>query len=117
MSSVSAVIRRVWPEILTGVLGACLILVASTAGTPLRLLGLACGLCVAGAPWITDRSTSLAIGVLLLGALPFAAITWWSVVTPVIAALALVTGGVAIRRRRRRATARRGDTLLLPSRA
>jgi hypothetical protein len=99
-ADVVRVIRRVWPEILTGLLGICLILVASTASTPLRWLGLICGLAVAAAPWITDRSIPVAIGALLLGALLFASLTWSTVVTPVIAVLAIVSGVVAIRRRR-----------------
>jgi hypothetical protein len=72
----------VWPEILTGLLGVCLILVASTAGTALRWLGLVSGLAVAVAPWIAGRSTPVAAGTLLRGALPVAAITWWSAVIP-----------------------------------
>jgi len=100
-AGVARAVRRAWPAILTGILGACLMLVATTADTPLPLwLGLAGGLAVATAPWTAVRSARAAAGILLLGALPYAALTWWSAVTPVTAALALVTGTVAIRRHR-----------------
>ncbi|MEY9966851.1 hypothetical protein ABIA33_004916 [Streptacidiphilus sp. MAP12-16] len=101
-AGVARAVRGAWPAVLTGILGACLMLVAATADTPLPLvLGLAAGLAVAAAPWIAGRSVPVAAGVLLLGALPCAAITWWSAITPLTAVLALVTGTVAIRRRTR----------------
>jgi hypothetical protein len=97
---VARAVRHAWPAILTGVLGACLMLVAATADAPLPLwTGLAGGLAVAAAPWIADRSVPASVGTLLLGALPCAVITWWTAVTPLTAALALLTGAVAIRRR------------------
>jgi hypothetical protein len=97
---VARAVRHAWPAILTGILGVCLMLVAATADAPLLLwLGLAGGLAVAAAPWIAGRSVPFAVGALLLGALPYAAITWWSAITPLAAALALATGTVAIRRR------------------
>jgi len=98
---VARAVRRAWPAILTGILGSCLMLVAATADKPLLLWpGLAAGLAVTAAPWVAGRSVRIAAGILLLGALPYAALTWWSAVTPLIAALALLTGTVAIRRRR-----------------
>jgi hypothetical protein len=42
--------------------------------------------------WLARRNHRLALDFLAIGALPFAIATWWSVVTPLIAALALVTG-------------------------
>jgi hypothetical protein len=97
-ADVARVVRRAWPAILTGMLGACLMLVAATADSPLVLwTGLAGGLAVAAVPWIAARSGRIAVGTLLLGALPFAALTWWSAVTPLTAALALLAGTVAIR--------------------
>jgi hypothetical protein len=36
---------------------------------------------------------------ILVGALPLAALTWWSLVTPVLAALVIAIGSVAARRR------------------
>lgn len=101
-ADVARIVRRAWPAILTGVLGACLMLVAATAGSPLVLWpGLVSGLAVAAAPWLSGRSVPGAVAVLLLGALPFAAITWWSAVTPLTAVMALLTGTMAIRRRHR----------------
>jgi hypothetical protein len=42
------------------------------------------------------RSTALAGTLLVVGSLPLAALTWWSAVTPVLAALVLICGGIAI---------------------
>lgn len=99
---VARVVRHAWPAILTGILGVCLMLVAATADSLLLLwLGLFGGLAVAVAPWVAARSVPFAVGALLLGALPFAALTWWTAVTPLTAALALAAGAVAIRRRPR----------------
>ncbi|WP_367320037.1 hypothetical protein [Streptomyces sp. HUAS ZL42] len=101
-AGVARAVRRAWPAVLTGILGACLMLVAATADRPLLLwLGLFGGLAVTAAPWIAARSVPLAATVLLLGALPFATLTWWTAVTPLTAALALAAGAVAIRRRHR----------------
>ncbi|WP_329530954.1 hypothetical protein OG568_08575 [Streptomyces sp. NBC_01450] len=76
-------------------------LVAATADTPLLLwTGLAGGLAVAVAPWIAGRSVPAAVAASLLGALPYAVITWWTAVTPLTATLALLAGTVAIRRHR-----------------
>ena len=99
-AGVARAVRHAWPAILTGILGVSLMLVAATADRPLLLgLGIFGGLAVAAAPWIASRSVPFAATALLLGALPFAALTWWTVITPLTAALALAAGAVAIRRR------------------
>ncbi len=100
-AEVARVTRDAWPAILTSMLGVCLILVASTADQPVLWLGVGCGLTVAAAPWIAGRSVPIAVGALLLRAVLFASITWWTAVTPLVGVLALVTGGVAIRSLRR----------------
>nr|WSY53619.1 hypothetical protein OG999_28245 [Streptomyces sp. NBC_00886] len=100
-AGVTRAVRQAWPAILTGILGACLMLVATSADTPLLLWpGLAGGLAVSAVPWIAAHSVRIGVAALLLGALPFAALTWWTAVTPLTAALALVTGAVVIRRHR-----------------
>ncbi|MFG2029371.1 hypothetical protein [Streptomyces sp. NPDC048825] len=97
---VARAVRRAWPAVLTGILGVGLMLVAATADRPLLLgMGIFGGLAVATAPWIAVRSVPFAATALLLGALPFAALTWWTVITPLTAALALAAGTAAIRRR------------------
>jgi len=50
------------------------------------------GLAICAVLIIARRNHRLALDLLAIGALAFAIATWWSVVTPLIAALALVTG-------------------------
>ena len=89
-----------WPAILTAVLGASLALVAAGGSPPVFAFGAVSGLAVAAAPWIAARNRTAAQLVLLLGALPFAVVTWWTVLTPTLAVLAVATGLTAIRRHR-----------------
>jgi hypothetical protein len=63
-----------------------------------RALALAGSLLIVAA-LATARRARRAGGVLLvLGTLPLAVATWWSIVTPLLAVLALVLGGLATRR-------------------
>jgi len=50
---------------------------------------------------------------LVAGAVPLAVLTWWSIVTPILAVLALLLGWTAIRHIRQ---PRPGPTVLEPSR-
>jgi hypothetical protein len=43
-------------------------------------------------------STRTALGCLVVATLPFAALTWWSIVTPIIALLLVTIGALAILR-------------------
>ena len=56
------------------------------------VLGILGGLAICAVLTIARRNHRFALDFLAIGALPFAIATWWSVVTPLIAALALVTG-------------------------
>jgi hypothetical protein len=62
-------------------------------------LGILGGLAIWAALIATHRSHRLALILLAAGALPFAIATWWSVVTPLIALLVLLTGRAAVRAR------------------
>jgi hypothetical protein len=57
-----------------------------------RILGLAGALLILGALAVAPRSRPVAAVLLLLGALPLAVTTWWSVATPLLAVLCLILG-------------------------
>jgi hypothetical protein len=54
-----------------------------------RVLGLAGAVLVLGALAVGGRSRPAAVVLLLLGALPLAVTTWWSLATPLLAVLAV----------------------------
>jgi len=104
-TAVARAVADAWLGVLTTVLGACFVVVAATARPVLLVFGAASGLAVAAAPWLGHRLRPVALLVLVLGAVPFAAITWWTLLTLVIAVLALVAGLAAIRDRHRHSPA------------
>lgn len=75
---------------LVGVLGSLEVLMALTT-TPrwIAVIGILGGLCVIAAPWLPDHGRGR---ILLLGAVPFAVLTWWSLAPPLVAALAVGLG-------------------------
>lgn len=97
--AVAQAVRHRWSAVLTGVLGACLVLVAAPAAPPVLALATISGVLVATAPWAAARPRWTAPALLVAGAVPFAALTWWTLVTPLIAVLALAAGSVALHRR------------------
>lgn len=94
-------VRRRWPAVLTGALGACMILVSATASAPLLAGAGVSGVLVATAPWLAARPRWPAPVMLAAGTLPFAAFTWWTLITPLIAVLTLTAGFTALRQTRR----------------
>jgi len=89
---VAAAVRRDWLRVLVSVLGGYyLVLAGGTSGTR-AALGALGGFAVFAAPWVARRSPRWALVLLVCGALPFAVATWWSVVTPVVAILAIGLG-------------------------
>jgi hypothetical protein len=64
------------------------------------VLGILGGLAIWTALLATRRSHRAGLGLLWAGALPFAILTWWSVITPLIAILILTIGPAAARVRR-----------------
>jgi hypothetical protein len=70
---------------------------AVSAGEPaIVAVGNLGGLALLVAPW-TPRVRLRAV-LLLIGTLPFAVLTWWSLVSPLLAVVALVLGLVALGR-------------------
>jgi hypothetical protein len=64
------------------------------------VLGILGGLAIWTALVTTRRWHRAGLGLLWAGALPFAILTWWSVITPLIAILMLTIGAAATRARR-----------------
>ncbi|MDQ6730094.1 MAG: hypothetical protein M3022_07310 [Actinomycetota bacterium] len=93
-----AVNQHHWLTGLTAALGAYYLFLG---GDALRkaagVLGILGALAIWTALLATHRSHRLKLLLLLVGALPFAAATWWSIVTPLVALLVLTVGPSAIR--------------------
>lgn len=77
-----------WPQVLIGGLGACVLLMAVSV-VPL-LVGVVGGLALAAAPWVPSAVARMVL--LLAGSVPFAILTWQSLVTPLLAVLAIAVG-------------------------
>jgi len=87
------VFRTNWARGLVTLLGAFEVLMAvSATPPPVLATGVAGGLAVMVAPWLRPRSPNIVVVVLLMGPLPFAILTWWSIATPLVALLALAIG-------------------------
>jgi hypothetical protein len=89
-------IRRNWLIGLTAITALLYIYVGIGAHGLTRLLALAGGVLILAAA--AARSRLLAWLLLLAGALPVAVATWWSIVTPLLAVLALLFGWLVTRR-------------------
>jgi hypothetical protein len=90
--SVGAAIGRNWLPMLLVVLAIVYLAVGMTAMGPAGMLGIAGGIAVLGALMVRARSRSLAITLLVIGAVPFAVVTSWSLVTPLTAILMIASG-------------------------
>jgi hypothetical protein len=94
-------LHRIWPGALLAVLGLLYLWIGLTAHGRDRLFGITGGLLIlAAAEAIRRRTATIALGLLLLGSLPLAVATWWSIVTPGLAILTLLMGSLALRRTR-----------------
>ncbi|MEH1017122.1 hypothetical protein V6U90_29005 [Micromonospora sp. CPCC 206060] len=89
-------VRQHWPAVLTSALGAFLALAGATAAVPLMTMAILSGALIAVAPWQVVRSRRLALLLLMAGSVPLATLTWRTVIMPLTAALALVTGTMAL---------------------
>ncbi|HXL44197.1 MAG TPA: hypothetical protein VN960_09085 [Gaiellaceae bacterium] len=97
---VAAAAERNWTAILTVVLACFYVFLGATALGLAGLLGIAGGLLVLGLVATRRKLPSpVAVVLLLLAALPFAVLTWWSVATPLIGILLLALGVPALARR------------------
>ena len=83
--------RLSWRIALTVVVALLYVWVGSASDGVDRIAGLLGAAAILASIAVAGRSRSGAI-VLLLGALPLAVLSWWSVATPVLAGLALVLG-------------------------
>ena len=87
-----------WSRGLVSLLGAFVVLMAVSA-TPIATLaiGVVGGLAVMVAPWLARRTRRVVVVPMLMGALPFAIVTWWSIASPLVAVIALAIGLTTIR--------------------
>jgi hypothetical protein len=94
---VLATVERNWLLVLTTVLAGFYVFLGSVAWGAQGALGIVGGLTIVVALAIRRRSRLIAMLLLVVGALPFAIATWWSVVSPLMGLLALLLGGLAVR--------------------
>ncbi|MDT7799031.1 MAG: iron complex transport system permease protein [Actinomycetota bacterium] len=86
-----------WLRGLLSALGGFELLMAVSVGEPaIVAVGVLGGLTLLVAPW--TPGVGLPVILLLIGTLPFAALTWWGLVSPLLAVLALVLGLVILGR-------------------
>jgi hypothetical protein len=90
-------IRRNWSAILLAILAATYLALGLALQGFAGLVGIAGAGAVAGAPAVRRRSHARSMALVLLGAVPFAVLTYWSVVTPLAAILMLALGRFALR--------------------
>jgi asparagine N-glycosylation enzyme membrane subunit Stt3 len=95
-------LRRTWPAALTGVIALLYTRVGLAADGRDQILGIVGGLVMLVALAAAQRSQPVALVLLVVGTLPLAVATWWSIATPVLAVLALVLGAIAIHNLSRR---------------
>jgi hypothetical protein len=88
---------RIWPVVLTAVMALLYAWIGLAAHGWDQILGAAGGLVILVALAVARWSRAVALVLLVAGALPLAMVTWWSIVTPVLAILALVLGWFAVR--------------------
>jgi len=96
-------IRRNGLEGLLVILGGLYVYVGIyETGIP-RLTGILGGLIIVVSAFVGIRWRVIAGGLPLLGTIPLAIASWWSIVTPLIAGLALLLGGIILSQKRARA--------------
>ena len=95
-------LRRTWPAVLTTMTALLYAWIGLTAHGWNQILGLAGALVIVAALTAAPRSRPAAMVLLMIGAVPLAIATWWSIVTPVLAIVALGLGWFAIRNLSRR---------------
>lgn len=94
----SAIDERHWRNALLALCGAYYILLGATALGVVGAVGILGGLLVWTAIGVAPHSHRAARILLVVGALPFALLTWWSAVTPLIAIVTLEIGHRVVRR-------------------
>ena len=95
-----------WMCSLVSLLGAFEVLMGLGAGSALtRVVGMVGGLALAAAPWVAGRVKGLTLVLLVVGTVPFAALTATSLVSPLLAVLAWILMGLIQRGRSQAAPA------------
>ena len=89
-------IERAWWPGLTALVAICYGIIGLEVGSAVGVAGILGAVLIAAALAMRIRSRPLAGLLLCVGAVPFAILTWWSLITPLLAVLALLCGGVAI---------------------
>lgn len=84
--------HRAWLGALTASIGLLYAWVGLAAQGTDRALGLIGAVAIVAALAVASRSRPAAIVLLLLGAMPLAILSWWSIVTPLLAVLCLLLG-------------------------
>ena len=90
-------VRRIWPAIGVAALALCYLSIGAAAHGWDRILGLAGGVVILATIAVAGRSMPAARTLLVVGTLPLAVVTWWSIVTPVLAIVVLILGWIAVR--------------------
>ena len=90
-------LRRTWPSVLVAVLALLYIWIGIAAHGWDRILGLGGGVVILAAIVAARQAMPGAYALLVIGALPLAILTWWSIATPVLAILVLLLGWIAMR--------------------
>jgi len=89
-------IERAWWPGLTALVAICYGIIGLEVGAAVGVTGVLGAVLIVTALGLRTRSRPLAGALLCAGAVPLAILTWWSLITPLLALLALVCGGVAI---------------------
>lgn len=98
--------QRSWWVRLTAVLCLYYVIIGVQAGGSTAVVAILGVVCMGAALVMRARSRPAASCLLAIGALPLGIVLWWSLITPIIAVLALICGGLAISACRRPATLR-----------
>ena len=85
-------LQRAWLNALTASIALLYGWAGLAAQNPDRTVGLVGAVAIMAALGVASRCRPAAIALLLLGALPLAILSWWSIVTPVLAVLCLLLG-------------------------
>ena len=91
-----ATVQRLWWVGLTGVLGLYYFAVGVTVGGVTGIVAILGAVLIGSALALRTNSKRAAVGLLLIGTLPLTILTWWSLIAPILAVLALICGSLAI---------------------
>ena len=91
-----AIVERQWWVGLTGVLGLYYLAIGVATGGATGRVAVLGAMLIGSALAMRTHSRPAASALLVIGALPLAILTWWSLVTPVVAMLTLMCGSLAV---------------------